>query len=188
MGDKNRENKKRGVSLVYVLIVLSMISVFSVSFIFSVKEKSDIISLKNRSNEKSLTSIDYLINKEKKNAERIMIKGLLTDKVYIFPQNTEQYFNSKIQIKASEDNQIKKLIFFPESTKSMGDFRIEKIVDRSGNFYSLPLNENTVYDDMEITYIKTVLKEKITFIEKISFKRLDSTSVKIISGENKFIK
>ena len=44
MGEKNkgeRENKKKGVSLIYVLVVLSMISVFSVSFIHFVREKTD---------------------------------------------------------------------------------------------------------------------------------------------------
>ena len=94
MGEKNKgekENKKKGVSLIYVLVVLSMISVFSVSFIHFVREKTEIVSLKSGS--KNSIPLNYLINKENENAEKIMLRGIMYNGILIFPENKEQYFN-----------------------------------------------------------------------------------------------
>lgn len=188
MEDKKKKDKKNGVSLVYVLIILSIISVFSVSFIHFVKEKSDIISLKSKGNGKNAVSMNYLINKEKKNTERILTKGIIINGTHIFPEHMEQYFNSKIEIKSTGDVEIKRLIFLPEMTVSIGGFHIEKVTDGSGNKYNLPLNPNTVYDELEIIYVKTVLNRKIIFVEKILFKRADVTLVDIILKESGFVK
>ena len=189
MGEKNkgeRENKKKGVSLIYVLIVLSMISVFSVSFIHFVREKTEIVSLKSGS--KNSIPLNYLINKENENAEKIMLKGMMYNGILIFPENKEQYFNSKIEMDLSGNTVITKVIFLPENTGSMGAFQISRISDRNGSEYRLPLDLNTVYNDLEILYTKKILGKELRFVEKIFFKRINPTSVEIILKEKEFLK
>ena len=177
MGEKNkgeRENKKKGVSLIYVLVVLSMISVFSVSFIHFVREKTEIISLKSGS--KNSIPLNYLINKENENAEKIMLRGIMYNGILIFPENKEQYFNSKIEMDLSGNTVI------------TGNFKISRISDGNGSEYRLPLDLNTVYNDLEILYTKKILGKELRFVEKISFKRINPTSVEITLKEKEFLK
>ena len=189
MGEKNkgeRENKKKGVSLIYVLVVLSMISVFSVSFIHFVREKTEIVSLKSGS--KNSIPLNYLINKENENAEKIMLRGIMYNGILIFPENKEQYFDSKIEMDLSGNTVITKIIFLPENTGSIGNFKISRISDGNGSEYRLPLDLNTVYNDLEILYTKKILGKELRFVEKISFKRINPTLVEITLKEKEFLK
>lgn len=184
MGDKNKENMKKGVSLIYVLIVLSMLSVFSLAFIYFVKEKADIVSLKSR--KESSVSKNYLINKERQNSLRIFTKGIESNGISAFPENENQYFNSKMEINSVGNKEIERLVFSVKNTESIGGFQVEKIIDSNGNEYSLPLDKNTVYNDLEAVYSKDMLGGKVLFVEKLTFKRIDPVIVDIISEEGKF--
>ena len=104
-----RENMKKGVSLIYVLIVLSMLSVFSLAFIYFVKEKADIVSLKSR--KESSVSENYLINKERQNSLRILTKGIENIGVSVFPEDENQYFNSKMEINPAGNKEIERIVF-----------------------------------------------------------------------------
>ena len=66
---------------------------------------------------------------------------------------------------------------------SIGNFQIKEIRDKNNNPYSLPLNKNTVYPELKITYEKIVLNQNIIIIEGIKFTRKDSDEV-IIESTN----
>ena len=183
MGEITKK-KGKGVSLIYVLIVLSMLSVFSMAFIYFVKEKADIVSLKSR--KESSVSENYLINKERQNSLRILTKGIENNGVSIFPEDENQYFNSKMEINPTGNKEIERIVFSGKNIGSIGGFQIEKITDSSGNEYSLPLDKNTVYNDLEAVYFKDMLGGKILFIEKLTFKRINPTLVEVKSDEGRF--
>ena len=42
------KNKNKGVSLLYVLIILSIITIFSINFIYFVKERNDIMNMRGK--------------------------------------------------------------------------------------------------------------------------------------------
>lgn len=43
------KNRKRGASLLYVLIVLSMVTIFAIEFVYFVNERNKIINIKSKS-------------------------------------------------------------------------------------------------------------------------------------------
>ena len=160
--------KNRGVSLIYVLIVLSIITVFSFNFMYFVREKVK-INLLVKSERKVSKSI--LIQKEEENLERIMKKG-----IYF---NNENVNLGKIEIK--------KLIYLSSGFESVGGYRIKEVMDEDGNKYVIPLKENEVYRNLKIIYSRKVLGEEIEYEEKISFRRKSLKEIEITRIESKFL-
>lgn len=167
------EKKELGASLIYVLIALSMITVFSVNFIFFVKQKSDIVFLKN--GEKNFEK-KIFVEKEKENVKRFLEKGISVQGNQVEMENEEFYFDTNIK-KINAHIETEKLIFMPKDSESIGGFVIKSIQDSTGNSYSLPLDKNSVYRDLEVVFMRKVLGEEILYKEKISFKRKNATEV-----------
>ena len=51
-GNVNKENKNTGASLVYVMVILSIISAFSINFVYYVHQKKEMVFLKNQKENK----------------------------------------------------------------------------------------------------------------------------------------
>lgn len=160
--------KNNGVSLVYVLIVLSVITVFSVSFIYFIKQKTETAFIKNKS--ETDVAKEYLLFLEEENAKKIAAKnpyfGML------------DYFDS-VKVESGDGTEFQKLIFFNGSAESVGNFKIKKVSDSEGKEYALPLEKNEVYRNLEVTYAKDVLGKELLFKEEVKFNRVDSTTVEI---------
>ena len=80
------------------------------------------------------------------------------------------------------ETELKRLLFFPGGSESVGQFKINEIKDKDGNFYSPPIEENKVYKELEVTYKKNVLNVEISYREKLTFKRKDALTVTIEGG------
>ena len=93
-GDFLNEKKNLGASLIYVLIALSMITVFSTNFIFFVKQKSDIVFLKNT--EKKLDKKTF-VEKELDNAKRFVKNGVIFENNQVEIEKEEFYFDTNLQ-------------------------------------------------------------------------------------------
>jgi len=115
-----------------------------------------------------------------------LTKGIENIGVSVFPEDENQYFNSKMEINPTGNKEIERIVFSGKNIGSIGGFQIEKITDSSGNEYSLPLDKNTVYNDLEAVYFKDMLGGKILFIEKLTFKRINPTLVEVKSDEGRF--
>ena len=180
-GKFKNAKKNLGASLIYVLIALSMITVFSTNFIFFVRQKSDIVFLKNT--EKKLDKKNF-VEKELENAKRFVRNGVNFENNKIEIEKEEFYFDTNLQ-KVGNDLKSEKLIFLQKDTQSIGGFVVKSIRDGSGNEYFLPLDKNTVYNDLEIIFGRKILDMEIFYREKISFKRKNATLVEmnVLSGE-----
>ena len=186
LGGKNKDIKKRneGASLVYVLVILSIISAFSINFAYYVRQKKEMVFLK--SQKENNVEKKYLIHKENQNVERILNKGILFDGNTVLLDRRERYFDSVLK-KDGQAVEIKNLIFLAKDTESVGNYKVKSIRDSSDNEYSLPLEENKVYSELKVIFARKILDEEILFQEKVEFRRLSSLEVEMRVLESGFL-
>ena len=186
LGGKNKNIKKRneGASLVYVLVILSIISAFSINFAYYVRQKKEMVFLKSQKENK--VEKNFLIQKENQNVERILNKGILFDGNTVSLDRRERYFDSALK-KDGQAVEIKNLIFLAKDTESVGNYKVKSIRDSSDNEYSLPLEENKVYSELKVVFARKILNEEILFQEKVEFRRLSSLEVEMRVVESGFL-
>ena len=186
LNNKGVKNKKRnkGASLVYVLVILSIISAFSINFIYYVQQKKDMIFLK--SHKETKIEKKFLIQKENQNMERILKNGINFDGNLVLLEKKERYFDSVLK-KDGQNAELKNLIFLGKDIESIGNYRIKSISDESDNEYLLPLEENKVYGELKVIFARKILDEEILFCEKIVFKRVSPLEVEMRVVESEFL-
>ena len=186
LNNKGVKNKKRnkGASLVYVLVILSIISAFSINFVYYVQQKKDMIFLK--SHKETKIEKKFLIQKENQNIERILKNGINFDGNLVLLEKKEQYFDSVLK-KDGQNAELKNLIFLGKDIESIGNYRIKSISDESDNEYSLPLEENKVYGELKVIFARKILDEEVLFCEKIVFKRVSPLEVEMRVVESEFL-
>ena len=186
LGGKNKNIKKRneGASLVYVLVILSIISAFSINFAYYVRQKKEMVFLKSQKENK--IEKNFLIQKENQNVERILNKGILFDGNTVSLDRRERYFDSVLK-KDGQAVEIKNLIFLAKDTESVGNYKVKSIRDSNDNEYSLPLEENKVYSELKVIFARKILNEEILFQEKVEFRRLSSLEVEMRVVESGFL-
>jgi len=186
LGGKNKNIKKRneGASLVYVLVILSIISAFSINFAYYVRQKKEMVFLKSQKENK--VEKKFLVQKENQNVERILNKGILFDGNRFSLDKKERYFDSVLK-KNGQAVEIKNLIFLAKDTESVGNYKVKSIRDSSDNEYYLPLEENKVYSELKVVFARKILNEEILFQEKVEFSRLSSLEVEMRVLESGFL-
>ena len=186
LNNKGVKNKKRnkGASLVYVLVILSIISAFSINFVYYVQQKKDMIFLK--SHKETKIEKKFLIQKENQNIERILKNGINFDGNLVLLEKKERYFDSVLK-KDGQNAELKNLIFLGKDIESIGNYRIKSISDESDNEYLLPLEENKVYSELKVIFGRKILGEEILFCEKIVFKRVSPLEVEMKVVESEFL-
>ena len=186
LGGKNKNIKKRnkGASLVYVLVILSIISAFSINFAYYVRQKKEMVFLKSQKENK--VEKNFLIQKENQNVERILNQGILFDGNTVSLDRRERYFDSTLK-KGRQAVEIKNLIFLAKDTESVGNYKVKLIRDSNDNEYSLPLEENKVYSELKVVFARKILNEEILFQEKVEFRRLSSLEVEMRVLESVFL-
>ena len=186
LNNKGVKNKKRnkGASLVYVLVILSIISAFSINFVYYVQQKKDMIFLK--SHKETKIEKKFLIQKENQNIERILKNGINFDGNLVLLEKKERYFDSVLK-KDGQNAELKNLIFLGKDIESIGNYRIKSISDENDNEYSLPLEENKVYSDLKVIFGRKILGEEILFCEKVGFKRVSPLEVEMRVLESEFL-
>ena len=182
--NKNIEKRNEGASLVYVLVILSIISAFSINFAYYVRQKKEMVFLKSQKENK--VEKNFLIQKENQNVERILNKGILFDGNRFSLDKKERYFDSVLK-KNGQAVEIKNLIFLAKDTESVGNYKVKSIRDSSDNEYSLPLEENKVYSELKVIFARKILNEEILFQEKVEFRRLSSLEVEMKVLESGFL-
>ena len=186
LGGKNKDIKKRneGASLVYVLVILSIISAFSINFAYYVRQKKEMVFLKSQKENK--VEKNFLIQKENQNVERILNKGILFDGNRVSLDKKERYFDSILK-KNGQTIEIKNLVFLPKETESIGNYMIKSVKDSNDNEHYLPLEENKVYSELKVIFARKILDEEILFQEKVEFRRLSSLEVEMKVLESGFL-
>ena len=186
LDNKITKNNKRnvGASLVYVLVILSIISAFSINFAYYVRQKKEMVFLKSKKETK--VEKNFLIQKENQNVERILNKGILFDGNTVSLDRRERYFDSVLK-KDGQVVEIKNLIFLAKDTESIGNYKVKSIRDSNDNEYSLPLAENKVYSELKVVFSRKILDEEILFQEKVGFRRLSSLEVEMRVVESGFL-
>ena len=186
LNNKGVKNKKRnkGASLVYVLVILSIISAFSINFVYYVQQKKDMIFLK--SHKETKIEKKFLIQKENQNIERILKNGINFDGNLVLLEKKERYFDSVLK-KDRQNAELKNLIFLGKDIESIGNYRIKSISDESDNEYLLPLEENKVYSELKVIFGRKILGEEILFCEKVGFKRVSPLEVEMRVVESEFL-
>ena len=186
LGGKNKDIKKRneGASLVYVLVILSIISAFSINFAYYVRQKKEMVFLK--SQKENNVEKKFLIQKENQNIERILNKGILFDGNRVSLDKKERYFDSILK-KNGQTIEIKNLVFLPKETESIGNYMIKSVKDSNDNEHYLPLEENKVYSELKVIFARKILNEEILFQEKVEFRRLSSLEVEMRVVESVFL-
>lgn len=182
--NKNIEKRNEGASLVYVLVILSIISAFSINFAYYVRQKKEMVFLKSQKENK--VEKNFLIQKENQNVERILNKGILFDGNRFSLDKKERYFDSILK-KNGQAVEIKNLIFLAKDTESVGNYKVKSIRDSSDNEYYLPLEENKVYSELKVIFTRKILNEEILFQEKVEFRRLSSLEVEMRVLESGFL-
>lgn len=182
--NKNFKKRNAGASLVYVLVILSIISAFSINFVYYVQQKKEMVFLK--SSKENKIEKKFLTQKENQNMERILNKGILFDGNTVSLDKKERYFDSILK-KNGQIIEMKNLVFLPKETESIGNYRIKSIKDTSNNEYSLPLEENKVYSELKVIFARKILNEEILFQEKIAFGRLSPLEVEMRVLESGFL-
>ena len=182
--NKNIEKRNEGASLVYVLVILSIISAFSINFAYYVRQKKEMVFLKSQKENK--VEKNFLIQKENQNVERILNKGILFDGNTVSLDMRERYFDSVLK-KDGQAVEIKNLIFLAKDTESVGNYKVKSIRDSSDDEYSLPLEENKVYSELKVIFARKILDEEILFQEKVEFRRLSSLEVEMRVLESGFL-
>ena len=182
--NKNIKKRNEGASLVYVLIILSIISAFSINFAYYVRQKKEIVFLKSQKENK--VEKKFLVQKENQNVERTLNKGILFDGNTVLLDRRERYFDSILK-KNGQAIEIKNLIFLAKDTESVGNYKVKSIRDSSDNEYYLPLEENKVYSELKVVFARKILNEEILFQEKVEFRRLSSLEVEMRVLESGFL-
>ncbi|NWO19780.1 hypothetical protein [Leptotrichia sp. oral taxon 223] len=182
--NKNFKKRNAGASLVYVLVILSIISAFSINFVYYVQQKKEMVFLK--SSKENKIEKKFLTQKENQNMERILNKGILFDGNTVSLDKKERYFDSILK-KNGQIIEMKNLVFLPKETESIGNYRIKSIKDSNDNEYSLPLEENKVYSELKVIFARKILNEEILFQEKIEFGRLSPLEVEMRVLESGFL-
>ena len=182
--NKNIKKRNEGASLVYVLVILSIISAFSINFAYYVRQKKEMVFLKSQKENK--VEKNFLIQKENQNVERILNKGILFDGNRFSLDRRERYFDSAVK-KDGQAVEIKSLIFLAKDTESVGNYKVKSIRDSSDNEYYLPLEENKVYSELKVVFARKILNEEILFQEKVEFRRLSSLEVEMRVLESGFL-
>ena len=182
--NKNLKKRNAGASLVYVLVILSIISAFSINFVYYVQQKKEMVFLK--SSKENKIEKKFLTQKENQNMERILNKGFLFDGNTVSLDKKERYFDSILK-KNGQTIEMKNLVFLPKETESIGNYRIKSIKDTSNNEYFLPLEENKVYSELKVIFARKILNEEILFQEKIEFGRLSPLEVEMRVLESGFL-
>ncbi len=189
IGEENKKIggkiKNTGASLVYVLVILSIISAFSINFVYYVQQKKEMVFLKSQKENK--IEKKFLIQRENANVERILNKGILFDRNTVALDKKEQYFDSILE-KAGQQVEMKKLVFLKKDTESIGNYKIKSIKDSSDNEYFLPLEENKVYGELKVVFVRKILNEEVLFQEKIEFRRVNPLEVEMRVVESEFLK
>ena len=182
--NKNIKKRNEGASLVYVLVILSIISAFSINFAYYVRQKKEMVFLKSQKENK--VEKKFLVQKENQNVERILNKGILFDGNTVLLDRRERYFDSILK-KSGQTIEIKNLIFLAKDTESVGNYKVKSIRDSSDNEYYLPLEENKVYSELKVVFARKILNEEILFQEKVEFRRLSSLEVEMKVLESGFL-
>lgn len=182
--NKNIKKRNEGASLVYVLVILSIISAFSINFAYYVRQKKEMVFLKSQKENK--VEKKFLVQKENQNVERILNKGILFDGNTVLLDRRERYFDSIFK-KNGQTIEIKNLIFLVKDTESVGNYKVKSIRDSSDNEYYLPLEENKVYSELKVVFARKILNEEILFQEKVEFRRLSSLEVEMRVLESGFL-
>ena len=182
--NKNIEKRNEGASLVYVLVILSIISAFSINFAYYVRQKKEMVFLKSQKENK--VEKKFLVQKENQNVERTLNKGILFDGNTVLLDRRERYFDSILK-KNGQAIEIKNLIFLAKDTESVGNYKVKSIRDNNDNEYSLPLEENKVYSELKVVFARKILDEEILFQEKVGFRRLSSLEVEMRVLESGFL-
>ena len=182
--NKNIKKRNEGASLVYVLVILSIISAFSINFAYYVRQKKEMVFLKSQKENK--VEKKFLVQKENQNVERILNKGILFDGNRFSLDKKERYFDSILK-KNGQAVEIKNLIFLAKDTESVGNYKVKSIRDNSDDEYSLPLEENKVYSELKVVFARKILNEEILFQEKLEFRRLSSLEVEMRVLESDFL-
>ena len=182
--NKNIKKRNEGASLVYVLVILSIISAFSINFAYYVRQKKEMVFLKSQKETK--VEKNFLIQKENQNVERILNKGILFDGNRFSLDKKERYFDSILK-KNGQAVEIKNLIFLAKDTESIGNYKVKSIRNSNDNEYSLPLEENKVYSELKVIFARKILDEEILFQEKVEFRRLSSLEVEMKVLESGFL-
>lgn len=159
-----------------------MILIFSMGFVNFVHERGKIYSVKEKSEKMGSISEKYLLHMENKNSERIKLKGIDVNGKREYLNEQGEYYSSRFTVLPTGKTELKRLLFFPDGSESVGQFKINEIKDKDGNFYSPPIEENKVYKELEVTYKKNVLNVEISYREKLTFKRKDALTVTIEGG------
>ena len=179
-----RGNKNSGASLVYVMVILSIISAFSINFVYYVHQKKEMVFLKNQKENKFEKK--FLIQKENQNVKKIMDNGIYFNENLVTLEKKEQYFDSVLK-KDGQNIELKNLIFLGKDIESIGNYRIKSISDENDNEYSLPLEENKVYSELKVIFGRKILGEEILFCEKVGFKRVSPLEVEMRVLESEFL-
>lgn len=182
--NKNIKKRNEGASLVYVLVILSIISAFSINFAYYVRQKKEMVFLKSQKENK--VEKKFLVQKENQNVERTLNKGILFDGNTVLLDRRERYFDSILK-KNGQAIEIKNLIFLAKDTESVGNYKVKSIRDSSDNEYYLPLEENKVYSELKVVFARKILNEEILFQEKVEFRRLSSLEVEMRVLESGFL-
>ena len=182
--NKNIKKRNEGASLVYVLVILSIISAFSINFAYYVRQKKEMVFLK--SQKENNVEKKFLIQKENQNIERILNKGILFDGNRVSLDKKERYFDSILK-KNGQTIEIKNLVFLPKETESIGNYMIKSVKDSNDNEHYLPLEENKVYSELKVIFARKILNEEILFQEKVEFRRLSSLEVEMRVLESGFL-
>ena len=182
--NKNLKKRNAGASLVYVLAILSIISAFSINFVYYVQQKKEMVFLK--SSKENKIEKKFLTQKENQNMERILNKGILFDGNTVSLDRRERYFDSALK-KDGKAVEIKNLIFLAKDTESVSNYKVKSIRDNNDNEYSLPLEENKVYSELKVVFARKILDEEILFQEKIEFGRLSPLEVEMRVLESGFL-
>ena len=182
--NKNIKKRNEGASLVYVLVILSIISAFSINFAYYVRQKKEMVFLKSQKENK--VEKNFLIQKENQNVERILNKGILFDGNRVSLDKKERYFDSILK-KNGQTIEIKNLVFLPKETESIGNYMIKSVKDSNDNEHYLPLEENKVYSELKVIFARKILNEEILFQEKVEFRRLSSLEVEMRILESGFL-
>ena len=182
--NKNIKKRNEGASLVYVLVILSIISAFSINFAYYVRQKKEMVFLKSQKENK--VEKKFLVQKENQNVERILNKGILFDGNTVLLDRRERYFDSILK-KSGQAIEIKNLIFLAKDTESVGNYKVKSIRDSSDNECYLPLEENKVYSELKVVFARKILNEEILFQEKVEFRRLSSLEVEMRVLESGFL-
>ena len=145
--NKNIKKRNEGASLVYVLVILSIISAFSINFAYYVRQKKEMVFLK--SQKENNVEKKFLIQKENQNVERILNKGILFDGNTVLLDRRERYFDSILK-KNGQTIEIKNLIFLAKDAENLrkfgsrvevGKFR-EARFEKVGELLIIKLNSN----------------------------------------------